>query len=84
MSAAPSDEPPAERRRWRRGIRRRPSAVLLVIGVGAFGMFDPPAEGEAAPPGGTILIRRSFPPFPPAATQGGTQLGPATRIIRVP
>lgn len=60
---------------------RRRSAVLLVVGVVAFGMFDPPAEGEAAPPGGTILIRRSF---PPAATQGGTQLGPATRISRVP
>lgn len=81
MRAAPSHEPPVERRRSKGGILRRRSAVLLVIGVGAFGMFDPPAEGEAAPPGGTILIHRYF---PPVATQGETQLGPATRITRVP
>ncbi len=61
---------------------RRRSAVLLVVGVGAFGMFDPPAGGDAAPPGGTILIHRYFPPV--GATESGTQLGPATRISRVP
>ena len=81
MSAAPSDESPVERRRWKGGIRRRRSAVLLVIGVGTFGMFDPPAEGAAAPLGGTILTRRYV---PQVATQGGTQLGPSTRITKLP
>jgi hypothetical protein len=81
MSAAPSDESPVVRRRWKGGIVRRRSAALLVIGVGAFGMFDPPAGGEATSPEGTILIRRYF---PPDASQGGTELGPATRITKVP
>jgi hypothetical protein len=60
---------------------RRRSAVLLVIGVGAFGLFDPPAEGEAGSPGDTIIIRRYFPPVAP---EGGTQLGPATQITKLP
>ena len=81
MSAAPSDEPTVERRRWRPGIRRRPSAVLLVIGVGAFGMFDPPAEEAGAPPGGTTFTRRYH---PPVVTGSRVQLGPATRISKRP
>ena len=81
MSAAPSEQSPLERQRPTGGMLRRRSAVFLVIGVGAFGMFDPPAEAEAASPGGTILIQRSFPPMAP---EGGTQLGPATRITKVP
>ena len=80
MSAAPNDGSPVERRR-KGGMLRRRSAVLLVVGVGAFGLFDPPTEGEAAPPRGTIVVHRYF---PPDATQGGTQLGPATRITKVP
>ena len=81
MSAAPSDEPPVERRRWSRGILRRRSTVLLVIGVGAFGMFDPPAEEAGAPPGGTTFTRRHH---PPVVTGSGVQLGPATRISKGP
>jgi hypothetical protein len=46
---------------WRGGILRRRSAVLLVIGLGAFGLFDLPVEGAAAPPGGTTLTRRYDP-----------------------
>ena len=61
MSEAPSDELPVERRPWRDGILRRRSAVLLIIGVGAFGLFDRPVEGSAAPPGGTSLTRQYNP-----------------------
>lgn len=74
MSAALSDN------RNSRMLRRR-SAVLLVLGVGVFGLFDPPAARESSPSGGTILIRRSF---PPVGAEGGTQLGPATRISKIP
>jgi len=81
MTAAPSDEPPVERRSSKRGILRRPSAVLLVIGVGAFGMFDPSAEEAGAPSGGTTFTRRYH---PPVVTGGGVQLGPATRISKRP
>ena len=73
MNAAPSDE--------RRPILRRRSAVLLVLGVGAFAMFDPPAEDARALPGGTILTRRYT---PPVVAGGEVQLGPATRISRGP
>ena len=81
MSAAPSDEPSIERRGWKGGILRRRSAVLLVIGVGAFGMFDPPAEEAGAPPGGTTFTRRYH---PPVVTGGGVQLGPSTLITKRP
>jgi len=74
MSAALTDK-------RKSGMLRRRSAVLLVIGVGVFGLFDPPAGRETTPAGGTILIRRSI---PPVATEGGTQLGPATRITKLP
>jgi hypothetical protein len=77
MSAAPSDE----RQRRRGGILRRRSAVLLVIGLGAFGLFDLLVEGAAAPPGGTTLTRRYV---PAVATGGGVQLGPSTRITTRP
>jgi len=74
MSAASSEE--------RKGGRiRRRSTVLLVIGVGIFAMFDPPAGGDAGPADGTIVTRRYF---PPVASEGGTQLGPATRIAKLP
>ena len=79
MSAAPSDKPAVERQRWRGGILHRHSAILLVIGVGAFGMFDPPAE--EAPPGGTTFTRRYY---PPVVTGGGVQLGPSTLITKRP
>ena len=71
MSARPSDEP----------FLRRRSAVLLVIGVAAFGVLDPPVERAAAPPEGTTLTRRYH---PPAVTKGGVQLGPSTRITKLP
>ncbi len=61
MSAALSEESPVERRRWRGGFLRRRSAVLLVVVVGALGVFDPPVEGAVAPPGATILMRRYDP-----------------------
>ena len=61
MSAAPSDELPVERRPWRDGTLRRRSVVLLIIGVGAFGLVDRQVEGAAAPPGGTSLTRSYHP-----------------------
>ena len=81
MSAAPSDEPTVERRGWSGGILHRRFAVLLVIGAAAFGLFDPPAEGAAAPAGGTTFTRRYF---PPVVTGGGVQLGPSTLITKRP
>lgn len=81
MTAAPNDDPPVEWRRSKRGILRRPSAVVLLMGVGAFGMFDPPAEDAGVPPGGTTFTRRYH---PPVVTGGGVQLGPATRISKRP
>jgi hypothetical protein len=81
MSAAPSDEPTVERRRWRGGILHRRSAVLLFVGAGAFGLFDPPAQGAGAPSGGTTLTRRYH---PPVMTGAGVQLGPSTRITKLP
>ena len=80
MSAAPS-EAPAERQRWRGGILHRRSAVLLVIGAGVFGLFDPPAQGDGAPPGGTTFTRRYYPPL---VTEGEVQLGPSTLITKLP
>ena len=80
MSAAPS-EAPAERQRWRGGILHRRSAVLLVIGAGAFGMLDPPADGAGPPPGGTTFTRRYYPPI---VTGDGVQLGPSTLITKLP
>jgi hypothetical protein len=47
--------------RWPEGTVRRRSAILLVIGVGAFGLFDLPVEGAAAPPGGLAVTRRYDP-----------------------
>lgn len=78
MSGVPS-EAPAERQRWRGGIHRR-SAVLLVIGAGAFGMLDPPADGAGPPPGGATFTRRYY---PPVVTGGAVQLGPSTLITRL-
>ena len=81
MSAATPSEAPAERQRWRGGIFRRRSAVLLVIGAGAFGLFDPSADGAGPPPGGTTFTRRYH---PPVVTGGGVHLGPSTLIIKLP
>jgi hypothetical protein len=92
MCAAPSDEPTVERRRSKAGTIRRRSAVLLVIGLGAFGLFDLPVEGAAAPPGGTTVTRR----YDPAAAAtvfildvGNTSRGafflaacPGTRVLQ--
>ena len=80
MSAAPS-EASAERQRWRGGTLHRRSAVLLVIGAGAFGMLDPPADGAGPPPGGTTFTRRYY---PPVVTGGEVQLGPSTLITKLP
>lgn len=80
MSAAPSDEPAVERRRWR-GILHRRSAVLLVIGAGAFGMFDPPADEAGSPPEGRTYTHRYY---PPVVSGGGVQLGPSTLITKLP
>ena len=80
MSAAPS-EAPAERQRWRGGILHRRSAVLLVIGAGAFGLFDPPADGARTPPEGTTFTRRYY---PPVVTGAEAQLGPSTLITNLP
>jgi len=62
MIAAPRDEPTIERQAWRGWILCRRSALILVLlGIGTFGLFNLPVEGAAAPPGGMALTRRYDP-----------------------
>lgn len=61
MRAAPKGEPPIQEPRRRSGGSVRRATIVLVVGLGAFSLFDLPLDGAPTPPGGMTVTRRYDP-----------------------